>query len=138
VTTAFLDSNVIVEFLRGRDPSTHLFAEDVRSRLQLVTNPIVLQELFALDEIRRQPELLDKLQSELTVLPVDFATSAQLLESVSTLRNRIAHSNDLLIFGSAANCDYFVTYDRDFSAIPSPGKPKVVTPAQLLQELGVA
>jgi predicted nucleic acid-binding protein len=138
VTTAFLDSNVIIEFLRGRDPSTHLFAEDVRSRLQLAINPIVLQELFALDEIRRKPELLDKLLSELTVLPVDFAYSARLLDAASALRNRIAHSNDLLIFGSAADCDYFVTYDRDFAAIPSSGKPKVVTPAQLLKELGVA
>jgi predicted nucleic acid-binding protein len=140
VTTAFLDSDVIVEFLRGRDPSTHLFADDVRSRLQLATSPIVFQELFALDEIRRKPELLDQLQRELTVLPVDFASSARLLERASALRNRIAHSNDLLIFGSAAtaNCDYFVTYDRHIAAIPSSGKPKIVTPEQLLQELGVA
>jgi len=130
-----LDSNVIVKYLRGEGASADLFDNAIRAKVRLAINPIVLQELFAIAEVRRQPELLDALQRDLAVLPVDFTRSAHVLERVSALRNRIAHSNDVLIFGSAADCDYFVTYDQDFAAIAVEGRPKIVTPEQLLLEL---
>lgn len=135
--TAFLDSNVIVKYLRGERPSARLFDQAVRAKVRLAINPIVLQEIFAIAEVRRRPELLDSLQRDLAVLPVDFARSADVLERASGLRNRIAHSNDILIFGSAVDCDYFVTYDRDFATIATGDRPKVVTPEQLVDELGV-
>ena len=136
--TAFLDSNVIVKYLRGDGASARLFDRRVRSRVRLAINPIVLQELFAIAEVRRRPKLLGTLQKKLTVLPIDFARSAQMLTRVSGFRNQIAHSNDLLIFGSAADCDYLVTYDYDFATIPTEGRPKVVTPEQLLEELEIS
>ena len=135
VITAFLDSNVILKYLRGEGASSRLFDSSFRTRVRLTTSPIVLQELFAAAEIRRRPELLDQLQRQLMIIPVDFLRSAHILERVSDLRNRMAHSNDVLNFGSAGECDYFVTYDKDYSAVALEDRPKVVTPDQLLHEI---
>jgi predicted nucleic acid-binding protein len=134
--TAFLDSNVIISYLRGEPASVRLFDAATRARVRLATSPIVLQELFAAAEIRQHPELLDALQRDLTIIPVDFFRSVELLSRVSDLRNRIAHSNDVLVYGSAGECDYFVTYDKHFAAVASKDRPKVVTPEDLLSEVG--
>lgn len=135
--TAFLDSNVIIFMLQGKKPSITLFDDEVRKKVRLAINPIVYQEIFALDEVRRNPTLFEHLQTGLTVLPVDFARSSEILARNRDFRNQLAHSNDVLILGSAITCDYFVTYDQEFFRLPIPENLKVVTPEQLLENLGM-
>ncbi|MBD2168936.1 PIN domain-containing protein [Calothrix membranacea FACHB-236] len=132
---AFLDTNVVAAYLRGELPSSHLFSGEVLGKVNLAINPIVLQELFFLAETRNHPEMLKELQEEVSVLPLNLEKAEEYLKQASNLRNRIAHSNDILILSSAAECDYLVTYDQALRSLTT-SKPQVVTPEQLLSQLG--
>ncbi len=131
----FLDTNVVAAYLRGEPPSSRLFSDEVLKKVHFAINPIVLQELFFLAETRAHPEILDNLQEEVSVLPLNFERAEEYLQQATTLRNRLAHSNDVLILSSAAECDYLVTYDQSLRSL-SNSKPQVVTPEQLLSQLG--
>lgn len=131
----FLDTNVVAAYLRGESPSSRLFSDEVLRRVNFAINPIVLQELFFLAETHKHPEILDNLQAFVSILPLNFERSEEYLQQATTLRNRLAHSNDVLILSSAAECDYLVTYDQALRSL-STSKPQVVTPEQLLSQLG--
>jgi len=101
-------------------------------------NPIVLQELFSLSEIRKHPEMLDEIQHEVRMIPLNLEKADEYLRQAANLRNRIAHSNDILILSSAADCDYLVTYDKALTNVLDPlshSRPKVVTPEQLIAQI---
>lgn len=135
----FLDTNVVAAYLRGESPSADLFSPELVSKIRLAINPIVLQELFFLAKERKYSEKLNEVQQEVSVLPVNLSKVEEYLQDASSLRDRIAHSNDVLILSSAAECDYFVTYDMLLSKVLkslSTNKPQVVTPEQLLSQLG--
>jgi predicted nucleic acid-binding protein len=135
----FLDTNVVLAYLRGESPSSDLFSQELADKIRLAINPIVLQELFYSREARKHPETLTELEQEVSVLPVNMDKAEEYLQDASLLRDRIAHSNDVLILSSAAECDYFVTYDKLLSKTlksSSNHKPQVVTPEQLLSQLG--
>jgi len=135
----FLDTNVIAAYLRGESPSSEIFSPAVLKQVRLAINPVVLQELFFLVESSKNPEILDELQEEVNVIPVNLQKAEEYLKYAADLRNRIAHSNDVLILSSAAECDYLVTYDKALSKALgslSTSKPQIVTPEQLLSELG--
>lgn len=129
----FLDTNVVITYLRGDSPSSHLFTNEILGKVRFAINPIVLQELFFLVDTRKHPEILNELQQKVSVLPLNLEKAEEYLKHASNLRNRI-HSNDVLILSSAAECDYLVTYDRQLISL-STSKPQVVTPEQLLSQL---
>lgn len=134
----FLDTNVVASYLRGEPPSSHLFSNEIIEKVHLAINPIVLQELFFLAETRKHPEILDEIQQEVRLLPLNFEKAEEYLKQATNLRNRIAHSNDVLILSSAADCDYLVTYDQALKKALSSiltSKPQVVTPEQLISQL---
>ncbi|GAP99021.1 type II toxin-antitoxin system VapC family toxin [Leptolyngbya sp. NIES-2104] len=134
----FLDTNVVISYLRGESSSSRLFSHDIIDKVHLAINPIVLQEIFFLSEVRNHPETLDEIQQEVTLLPLNLEKAEEYLKQAATLRNRIAHSNDVLILSSASDCDYLVTYDQALKttlASLSSGKPEVVTPEQLISQL---
>jgi len=134
----FLDTNVVASYLRGESPSSHLFSNQIRGKVRLAINPIVLQELFFLAETRKHPEILDELQQGVSLLPLNLEKAEEYLKHAANLRNRIAHSNDVLILSSAAECDYLVTYDQGLKKTLnslSTSKPQVVTPEQLISQL---
>lgn len=131
----FLDTNVVAAYLRGESPSSRIFSQDMLKKVRLAINSIVLQEIFFLGETRKHPEIIDKLQHEVKVLPVNLEKAEEYLENANNLRNRLAHSNDILILSSAAECDYLVTYNQALMSLSS-NKPQVVTPEQLLTQLG--
>ena len=135
----FLDTNVVAAYLRGEPPSSHLFSNEILGKVRLAINPIVLQELFFLAETRKHPEILNAIQEEVSLLPLNLEKAEEYLKYAANLRNRVAHSNDVLILSSAAECDYLVTYDqalRNTLSLLSSSKPQVVTPEQLLSQLG--
>src|ERR1700678_865804 len=89
----FLDTNVIIGYLRG-DPSTaQLFSAEATGQIRLAVNPIVLQELLLAADAAGRPEF-QQIRDHLRVLPVDFAKAEALLPLIRSLRNRVAHSKD--------------------------------------------
>lgn len=134
----FLDTNVVASYLRGESPSSHLFSRGIIEKVHLAINPIVLQELFFLAETRKHPEILNEIQQEVRLLPLNLEKAEEYLKQAANLRNRIDHSNDVLILSSASDCDYLVTYDQALKkalSSLSTGKPEVVTPEQLISQL---
>ena len=134
----FLDTNVVASYLRGESPSSHLFSNEIIDKVHFAINPIILQELFFLAETRKHPEVFNEIQKVFKLLPLNLEKAEEYLEQAANLRNRIAHSNDILILSSASDCDYLVTYDlklkKTFNSL-STNKPKVLTPEQLISQL---
>ena len=133
----FLDTNVIVEFLRGEPSAAELFSAEAEGRIRFAINPIVLQELLLAADAAGRPEF-ERIRDHLKVLPVDFAKAEALLPRARGLRNRVVHSNDILILSSADQCDFLVTSDVDFKNLVMAEKPQVVTPEELAAHLRAA
>jgi predicted nucleic acid-binding protein len=133
----FLDTNVILGYLRGEPSAAELFSAEAEGRIRFAVNPIVLQDLLLCDDVASQPEF-EKIRSHLRVLPVDIAKAEAFLPRVRALRNRLAHSNDLLILSSAEECDFLVTRDALLKTLVTSDKPQVVTPEELVTQLQAA
>ena len=114
----FLDTSVIIGFLRGNPPEAKLFSAEAAGRICFAVNPIVLQELLLAADAAGRPEF-EHIRDHLRVLPLDLVKAEALLPKVRALRNRIAHSNDILILSSADECDFLVTRDVDFKNLVS-------------------
>ncbi|TRU25401.1 MAG: type II toxin-antitoxin system VapC family toxin [Microcystis aeruginosa Ma_SC_T_19800800_S464] len=132
----FLDTDVLISYLRGDLASVHLFDQEILDRVRLAINAIVLQELLFLAEVRNHPEIVDRIQEKVTILDFDLVKLDQYWQNARDIRNILAGSNDVLILSSAANCDYLVTYDQKRKKASSylyNSKPMVVTPEELLE-----
>lgn len=86
---------------------------------------------------RGAPEF-EQIRDRLRVLPVDYDTAEALLPKVRALRNRLAHSNDILILSSAEKCDFLVTRDAMLKKLVTAEKPRVLTPEELVTQLRAA
>ncbi len=110
----------------------------MREKVRLASSDVVLQEvLFSFQGVRERPELVQSLRDQLTILPVDIKLVESFLPRARTLRNRIDHSNDILIVSSAASCDFLVTYDIHLRDLEEGSMPEVVTPEELVVRLGL-
>lgn len=132
---AFLDTNVIIAYAKGQHDATELFSSRVLARTRLLINPVVLQELLLAVDLDRYPELAPRLELLTELLPLDAIDSQGLLKRVRDMRNRAVHANEFLIYSSAKDCDYLVTYDKDFQAFRSDVPPQIVTPTEFLHAL---
>ena len=133
----FLDTDVIIGYLRGEATAVQLFSAEAKGRIRFAVNPIVLQELLLAADAARNPEF-EHIRDHLRVLPVDYEKAELLLERVRALRNRITHSNDILILSSADDCDFLVTRDVGMMNLTPDDKPQVVTPEELIIQLRAA
>jgi predicted nucleic acid-binding protein len=133
----FLDTNVIIGYLRGDPSVAQLFSAEAGGRIRFAVNPIVLQELLLAADAAGRPEF-DRIRDHLRVLPLDFAKAEALLPQVRALRNRLAHSNDILILSSAGECDFLVTRDELLKTLVTAGRPQVVTPEELVTHFRAA
>jgi predicted nucleic acid-binding protein len=133
----FLDTNVIIGYLGGDPSAAKLFSAEADGHIRFAVNPIVVQELLLAADVTGRPEF-EQIRDHLRVLPVDFAKAEALLPRVRALRNRLAHSNDLLILSSADECDFLVTRDVHFKNLVTAGKPQVLTPEELITHLRAA
>jgi hypothetical protein len=100
-------------------------------------NPIVLQELLLAADLAGRPEF-ERIREHLRILPLDFSKAEALLPTLRTLKNRVAHSNDILILSSADECDFLVTNDDLLKTIVTAEKPRIVTPEELTTYLRAA
>ena len=69
---------------------------------------------------------------------MDLEKAEAMLPRVRALRNRLAHTNDILILSSADECDFLVTRDTHLKNFVAAGKPQVVTPEELAGRLRAA
>lgn len=138
IPLVFIDTNVVAAYLRGESSSSHLFSDEILRKVHFAINPIVLQELLFIAETRKHPEILNAVQKQFRLLPINLDKADEYLKYAVDLRNKIPHSNDILILSSAVECDYLVTYDLALKALSSrlSCKPQIVTPEQLLSQLG--
>jgi predicted nucleic acid-binding protein len=133
----FLDTGVIIEFLRGDRSAANLVSAEAEGQIRFAVNPIVLQELLLAADGASRPEF-EQIREHLQVLPLDLAKAEALIERVRALRNRLIHSNDLLILSNAEECDFLVTRDARFKNLVTKEKPEVVTPEELVTQLRAA
>ena len=133
----FLDTSVILAFLQGDSSAAELFSAEAQGRIRFAVNPIVLQELLLTADLAGQPEF-ERIREHLQILPVDFSKAEALIPTIRDLRNRIVHSNDVLILSSADECDFLVTKDLLLKRVASTGKPKVLTPEEFATHLQAA
>jgi predicted nucleic acid-binding protein len=133
----FLDTAVIIDYLRGDPSAAQLFSAEVDGRIRFAVNAIVFQELLLAADAAGRPEF-ERIRDYLRVLPVDFAKAEALLPRVRALRKRLVHSNDILILSSAGECDFLVTKDVLLKNLVSADKPQVVTPEELVTHLRAA
>jgi predicted nucleic acid-binding protein len=133
----FLDSNVLIAFLRGDQAAVQLFSAEADGKVRFAVNPIVLQELLLAADATTLPKF-DRIRDHLEILPLDIAKAEALLPILRELRNRMAHSNDVLILSSADGCDFLVTRDALLKNLVTTAKPRVVTPEELITHLRAA
>lgn len=133
----FLDTNVIIGYLQGDSAAAQLFSAEAEGRISFAINPIVLQELLLAADTTDRPEF-ERIRDHLRVLPVDFAKAEALVPRVRALRNRLTHSNNILILSSADECDFLVTSDVLLKSLVRAEKPQVVTPEELVARLRAA
>jgi predicted nucleic acid-binding protein len=134
---AFIDTNVIVAYAEGAPDAVRLFSASVIARTEYLINPIVVQELLLGSSFERHPGLETKVL-DLTIIPIETIDSPQLLEEARRLRNRSVHVNEFLIFASARECDFLITYDDKFKILDQDGHPSIVTPREFLQTIAAA
>lgn len=135
----FVDTNVLLEYIRGKAELQPLFSAAVRERAAFTINAIVLQELLlardkaegGLDLTRVVPYL------EVVSAGIDLY-SPELVEELQRLRDRVVHANDILILAGARACDVLLTYDRDLLDAGSSAAVRSETPEEFLDELGTA
>lgn len=133
----FLDTSVILEYLRGNGLATKLFSAEARGLVRFAVNPIVVQEILFATDVTSYPEF-DRIRDHLTLLSVDFAKAEALLPKARSLRNRLVHSNDILILSSAGECDFLVTHDLALRSLATTEKPQIVSPEELVTRLRAA
>jgi len=144
---AFLDTDVVLGYLRGESTAVQLFRAESEGRIRFAINPIVLQELILTTDAAVKPEL-ERISAHLKMLPIDFAKAEALAAEAATalkttpeapLRgSRLPHSNDLIIVSSLGDCDFLVTRDRVFKDLVEDHSPQVVTPEELIAQLRAA
>jgi predicted nucleic acid-binding protein len=133
----FLDTNVLIEALRGNRAASALFTSKPEEAVSYVVDPVVVQELLLASASEENKTNLNDLIQHLQVLGAEVPLSPQLLESIQAMRNRLVHTNELLILGAARDCDVFLTYDNDLRELGNVAGVATKTPEEFLAELGV-
>jgi len=80
-----------------------------------------------------RPALMELIDNKtINILDIDPNKAEGVLQRTRELHNRIAHSNDLLIFSNASACDYLVTDDTSLTAFAPDDAPIVLNAEQFL------
>lgn len=133
---AFVDSNVLLQYISGKAELRGLFSEEVRDRAAFLINAIVLQELLLARN--EDPSHVDLTQVipylEVMGAGVDLA-SEQTQAELGKLRHYVGHSNDVFILAAARACDVLLTYDSELLKVGALAAVKSETPEEFLEDL---
>jgi predicted nucleic acid-binding protein len=138
----FLDSNVVIAYLQGKEETKTLFSDRVLAKAQYLISPIVYQEVLLFSNLMEKRDLIrtgatldliENLAKVVTIAEMKTKTDPKILRQ---LRNRMVHTNDIVILQAALNnCDYFLTFDRDLLRVKELVTLKIVTPVEFLRLL---
>jgi predicted nucleic acid-binding protein len=133
---AFLDTNVLLEYLDGKPELQHLFSAEVRERASFSVNGIVLQELI----LSYKAKELMTVEQYLDIVELGIDPSSPEWQSMfRDERNRSLHVNDILILATAKSFDVLLTYDdQKLRRGENGARVRLETPEEFLDELGVA
>jgi predicted nucleic acid-binding protein len=131
----FLDTNVVLDYLNGQLP--WLFDRAFAERFRYAINPVVFQEVVLGIADRKNYRRLERVLQRMDMLPIDINVADAMLPRAKELRNRGLHSNDILIFSSAADCDYLLTSDKSIGGLLTHDRPRprILTPEQFHEEV---
>jgi predicted nucleic acid-binding protein len=129
----FLDTDVIIGYVRGERAAVQLFSAEADGRIHFAVNGIVLQELILAGDVVDQPEF-ERILDHLRILPVELAKAEALIPRARAMRN-LPHVNDIIIVSSAGECDFLVTTDTRLRELVTGGKPQVVNPEEFVGHL---
>lgn len=131
----FLDTNVVLNYLNGQLP--WLFDQALVERFRYAINPVVFQEVVLGIADRKHTRSLERILRRIDMLPIDIKAADAMLPRAKELRNIGLHSNDLLIFSSAEDCDYLLTSDKSIGALLAynRSRPRIITPEEFYEEV---
>jgi len=132
---AFLDSNVLLQYIAGKPELRRLFSNEVRERAAFLINAIVLQEFLL---ARPSAGDLTAVIPYLEVVDAGVRLSPEIQTELHNFRNKVMHTNNVLILAGARVCDVLLTYDRDLLNAGPVADVKSETPEAFLQELDAA
>ena len=135
---AFLDTNVLLEYLRGKPELQSLFTPAVEQRVSFAVNPVVLQELMLASGATERNIDLATIASHLEVLTAEAFTTSEAVQRLRQARNLVAHANDLMILASSRHCDVLLTYDRELRELGETAEIEAETPEEFLEDLQLA
>jgi predicted nucleic acid-binding protein len=133
--SVFLDASVLLDYLRGSAAGAHLFDPEIIARARYSIDPTVLREILLLADASERSKLLELIKERISLLSIKPDKISQTLRRIKDLRNRIAHSDDVMILASASDCDYLVTADLELLQLQQGSRPEVVTVDQFLERL---
>jgi predicted nucleic acid-binding protein len=133
-----LDTNVLIEYFRGKPQLRELFSPQLRDRIQFAINPVVLQELLLVGGAIGNVVDLKVIEDNLEIIPSDVVADPAALQRIRSLRNRVAHANDLVILGSVHSGEVFLTYDERLTALGEWSGVRITTPDIFLAEQAAA
>lgn len=134
--SVFLDSNVLLQYLRGKPEISELFDPETEKRVTYAVNPVVLQELLLAQESLDREADLDALAEHFTIVSSEAIFDAEVLKTLRELLRKRLHPNDMLILGSAQRCDFLLTYDKVLLGLDSKVRVPIKTPEEFLANLG--
>jgi predicted nucleic acid-binding protein len=135
----FLDTSILFSYFRNEKDVMKLFSKEMLEKVQYIINPIVYQELIlAGDRIKEKIEF-KKIEDHVKMVQIDTSKMDIDHKRVREFRNRIVHTNDVLILQTAiSECDYLLTLDQFLINIGKEIKTlKVVSPNEFFKLLGV-
>ena len=135
---AFLDTNVLLEYLRGKPELQRLFTPAVEERVSFAVNPVVLQELLLAGGSADGGIDFTRLANHFEVLTAEALSNPESLKRVRELRNRVTHANDLMILASSRHCDVLLTYDGALRELGRTAEVDTENPEEFLEELQLA
>jgi predicted nucleic acid-binding protein len=143
---AFLDTDVVLAYLRGDPTAVQLFRAESDGRIRFAINLTVLGELILTTDDAAKPEL-NRILEHLKILPIDYpktqALTAQVVARAMDAPNghaptRMPHPADILNASSAADCDFLVTSNKLLKGLVAGAKPRVIALNELVARLHAA
>jgi predicted nucleic acid-binding protein len=129
---AFLDTNVILQYIQGQPKLRLPFSPDVLKQARFAVSPVVLQELLLAGS---SEDKLEALTPHLEIIGPDLSTESSILARIRNVRNRSVHTNDVLILETAQRCDVLLTNDQELLRLGNDADIAAMTPEAFLDQL---
>ncbi|TKJ24593.1 MAG: hypothetical protein CEE42_10200 [Promethearchaeota archaeon Loki_b31] len=127
----FLDTSIIISYLRNEKSLRNLFSRRVLERVQYIINPIISQEILLVAESIREKSLLAQIYKYIKIIPLDVD-----FDKLMRFRNLMVHTNDILIIETATReSDYLLTLDRTLLKLNQLRPLEIISPKRFFKLL---